>query len=310
MLAEKAQGGMTGFCCAPGLTRQDIADVLAVLPSGLASRMPIVAMRGKHHPDKLILASHSLLHLCGAKNLADLFRFLSAGEGGCSQRFADVAANLSLDAAPAIETLHFRLGKATRTITFLCRRTGGGRALPLFAAAVLDVFDRQEEATSLEARAAPPVSPGALGHGNESIEPGPRKAALRPSRPGAGSSRQNLEKELRLQKSEFRELSAILDTAMDGIAVLDSHGRILSLNRSGEALFGYDQNEVAGKHFTSLIAPESRALADAYLEGLKSHGAASLLNRGREVVGLARQSGGISIFLKAWRRRGVPRGRE
>ena len=299
MLAENAQGGMTGFCCAPGLTRQDIADVLAVLPSGLAPRMPIVAMRGKRaaRPDKLILASHSLLHLCGAKNLADLFRFLSAGEGGGSQRFADVAANLSLDSEPAIETLRFRIGKATRTITFLCRRTGGGRALPLFAAAVLDVFDPQEEATSVDRRAAPPVSPGAVRHGNESIEPGPRKAALRPSRPGAGSSRESLEKELRLQKSEFRELSAILDTAMDGIAVLDSQGRILSLNRSGEALFGYDQNEVAGKHFTSLIAPESRALANAYLDGLKSHGDASLLNRGREVVGLARQGGTIPVFM-------------
>ena len=69
MPAEKAQGCMTGFCCAPGLTRRDIADVLAVLPSGLASQMPIVAMRGKHaaHPDKLIFASESLLYLCGAK---------------------------------------------------------------------------------------------------------------------------------------------------------------------------------------------------------------------------------------------------
>src|SRR3984893_12204494 len=122
---------MTGFCCAPGLTRQDIADVLAVLPSGLASHMPIVAMRGKHAapPDKLILASESLLHLCGAKNLAGLSRFLSGGEGGCSKRVADVAANLSLDAAPAIETLDFRIiGRATRTITFLCRCTGAGGA--------------------------------------------------------------------------------------------------------------------------------------------------------------------------------------
>src|ERR1700730_14117338 len=95
MPAEKAQECMTGFCCARGLTRQDIADVLAVLPFGIASHMPIVAMRDKHaaSPDKLILASESLLHLCGAKNLAGLFRFLSGGEGGCSQRLADVDAN-------------------------------------------------------------------------------------------------------------------------------------------------------------------------------------------------------------------------
>ena len=97
MPAEKAHSRITGFCRAPGLTRQDIADVLAVLPSGLASHMPIVALGGKHaaHPDKLILASESLLHLSGAKNLAGLFRFLSGGEGGCSQRLADVAANLA-----------------------------------------------------------------------------------------------------------------------------------------------------------------------------------------------------------------------
>src|SRR5580693_3634451 len=98
MPAEKAHGCMTGFCRAPGLTRQDVADILAVLPSGLASHMPIVAMGGKHaaHPDKLILASESLLRLCGAKNLAGLFRFLSGSGKRCSQRLADVAANLSL----------------------------------------------------------------------------------------------------------------------------------------------------------------------------------------------------------------------
>ena len=84
---------------------------------------------------------------------------------------------------------------------------------------------------------------------------------------------------------------------MDGIAVLNSQGQILSLNRSGEALFGYDQNEVAGEHFTRLIAPESRALANAYFEGVKSQGAASLLNQGREIVGLARQGGTIPVFM-------------
>ncbi|MGH6812078.1 MAG: PAS domain-containing sensor histidine kinase [Methylocella sp.] len=298
MPAEKAQSCMTGFCCAPGLTRRDIADVLAVLPSGLASHMPIVAMRGKPaaHPDKLILASESLLHVCGAKSLNGLLGFLSGGEEG-SQRLADVAANLGLDAAPVIETLHFRIGGATRTIAFLCRRTGAGRGPSLFAAAALDVFDRREEATPFVARAEPLASRGGVGHGNESIEPGPLRAAPRPSRPGAGSSRESLEKELARQKAEFRELSAILDTAMDGIAVLDSQGLILSLNRSGEALFGFDQNEAAGEHFTGLIAPESRGLANAYFEGLKSRGAASLLNRGREVIGLARQGGTIPVFM-------------
>lgn len=299
MPAEKAQGCMTGFCCVPGLSEQDIADVLAVLPAGLASHMPIVAMGGRHvsQPGQMILASASLLHLCGARNLDGLFRFLCGGAGRCTPRLNDIAESLCLDAAPAIETLHFRIGGATRTITLLCRRTDAVGVPPLFAAAVIDVFDRREEATSLASRAEFQAGPGAAGHGKDSMEPAPPKATRGPSRPGPGGSSESLEKELARQKAAYRELSAIVDTAMDGIAVLDWQGLILRLNRSGEALFGCDQNEVAGAHFTSLIAPESRALANAYFEGLKAQDAASLLNQGREVIGLARQGGTIPVFM-------------
>ncbi|MGH6841491.1 MAG: PAS domain S-box protein, partial [Methylocella sp.] len=299
MPAEKAQGCMTGFCRAPGLSEQDIADILAVLPSGLASHMPIVAMGGQHvsQPGQLILANASLLHLCGAKNLDGLFRFLCGGAGGCTPQLNEIAESLCLDAAPAIKTLHFRIGGAMRTITLLCCRTGAEGVPPLIAAAVIDVSDRQEEASSLAARAEFQAGPGAASHGKDSIERAPPKGTRGASRPGSGSSREQLEKELARQKAEFRELSAIVDTAMDGIAVLDSQGLILRLNRSGEALFGCDQNEVAGAHFTSLIAPESRALANAYFEGMQAQGAASLLNQGREVIGLARQGGTIPVFM-------------
>ena len=79
--------------------------------------------------------------------------------------------------------------------------------------------------------------------------------------------------------------------------MLDGEGRIVSLNRSGEALFGYDQNEVAGEPFTILLAKESRAAAADYLAGLQSSNVASLLNDGREVTGRARQGGAIPLFL-------------
>ncbi len=108
---------------------------------------------------------------------------------------------------------------------------------------------------------------------------------------------QYLDGRLAHYENESRELNAILDTATDGVAVLDSKGKILTLNRSGEALFGYDQNEVVGEHFSLLFNAESRAIAEDYLDGLKSHGMKSLLNDGREVVGLARQGGLIPIFM-------------
>ena len=41
-------------------------------------------------------------------------------------------------------------------------------------------------------------------------------------------------------EAENQELKAILDTATDGVLVLDRAGRVLSANRSAQALFGYD----------------------------------------------------------------------
>lgn len=131
----------------------------------------------------------------------------------------------------------------------------------------------------------------------QAIQWGAQKATLVCLQASADSGRASLEAELRRRESEARELNAILDTAMDGVAVLDAQGRILMLNRSGEALFGFDKIEVAGEPFTMLIAPESRARAEDYLEGMKSNGVVSLLNDGREIMGLARQGGTIPIFM-------------
>jgi PAS domain S-box-containing protein len=106
-----------------------------------------------------------------------------------------------------------------------------------------------------------------------------------------------LELDLRAREAEGRELHAILDTATDGVAILDGDGRILGLNRSAEALFGYEQNEVAGESFTILFATESHPAAIDYLTGLKTNGVRSVLNDGREVMGRARQGGVIPVFM-------------
>lgn len=97
--------------------------------------------------------------------------------------------------------------------------------------------------------------------------------------------------------SRVQELEAILDTATDGVILFDETGRMLSLNRSAEALFGYHQREVVGSPITMLLAPESQREALDYLEGLRSPGVASLLNDGREVLGRERQGGTIPLFM-------------
>jgi PAS domain S-box-containing protein len=97
--------------------------------------------------------------------------------------------------------------------------------------------------------------------------------------------------------SELRQLRAILETATDGVAVLDADCNVLSLNRSGEALFGCDRSDVIGKPFLTLFAPHNQGLASDYFEGLKSSPMKSLLNDGREFLVKAHQGGTIPIFM-------------
>jgi PAS domain S-box-containing protein len=300
MPGEKAQGGASRFCCEPGLTESEIADILAALPCGAGQHMPVVATSGKHaaQEDKLVLASESFLSLFGVQSLDHLSRVLSAGNSKRSRPLARLAETLILDAAPCSVRLRFCIGPATKTITFFCRRVRTEGA-PLFVGVLLDVADHDKRTVRFKTRESLANRTGlqsAAGQaGQRELERG--EGALGQSGQRGRSGRALLEGELRRQKSEFRELSAILDTATDGVAVLDQDGRILSLNRSGEALFGYDQNEVAGAYFTALIAPASKPLAIDYFEGLKADGGVSLLNQGREVEGLARQGGTIPVFM-------------
>ncbi len=56
-----------------------------------------------------------------------------------------------------------------------------------------------------------------------------------------------LEREARAHEATARDLTAALDAAADGMVALDHAGRIVSMSRPAEALFGYDQNEVLTK---------------------------------------------------------------
>ncbi len=98
-------------------------------------------------------------------------------------------------------------------------------------------------------------------------------------------------------EARSEELAAILDTATDGVIVVDRAGRIGSMNRASEALFGVDASEYLGRSFTDLLADESRRPALDYLDGLASNGVASVLNDGREVIGRVPQGGLIPLFM-------------
>ncbi|MBW8446872.1 MAG: PAS domain S-box protein [Arenimonas sp.] len=96
---------------------------------------------------------------------------------------------------------------------------------------------------------------------------------------------------------EVDELRSILETATDGVVILDANGDIRSLNRAASALFNFDETETRGKPFVMLFAHESQKSILDYLGGLSGHGVASVLNDGREVIGREASGGFLPLFM-------------
>jgi PAS domain S-box-containing protein len=99
------------------------------------------------------------------------------------------------------------------------------------------------------------------------------------------------------------ELRAILDTAAEGIVMFDAEGNLNSANRSAEALFGYDGDELVKHNLADLFALESQQAVFDYLAGIKADGAASLLDHGREVLGRVRRGGVVPLSITMGRTR-------
>jgi PAS domain S-box-containing protein len=93
------------------------------------------------------------------------------------------------------------------------------------------------------------------------------------------------------------ELGAILDTTAEGIVMFDAQGRLNSCNRSAEALFGYDGDDLVQRNLSELFAPESQRVVQDYLESIGNDGVASLLDHGREVLGRVREGGLIALSM-------------
>jgi PAS domain S-box-containing protein len=112
-----------------------------------------------------------------------------------------------------------------------------------------------------------------------------------------GLDKDELTEELATLAARVSELEAVLDTATDGVIVIDRRGIIDSLNHSAEALFGVDSTQMIGRPLADLLAEESRRPALEYLDGLAANGVASVLNDGREIIGKVPSGGLIPLFM-------------
>ena len=107
----------------------------------------------------------------------------------------------------------------------------------------------------------------------------------------------------RLATAEQRaeDMEAILDTATDGVLVLDHKGLVIGANKSAEALFGNERSHMIGMAFVDLLAPESHRSALDYLDGLSRNALSSVLNDGREVIGRVAGGGLVPLFMTVGR---------
>ncbi|QEL23215.1 PAS domain S-box protein [Bosea sp. F3-2] len=244
---------------APARQRNSHADVLDRLP------IAVLVNRG----DEALYANRTLLELLDFADLADLkaggnvsrlIKEASRADGGAMTLIDRLGHLVSVDAM--LSSVSWQEEPAT--LMAFRHPNGGGEVK------VLTPEEAEEAELAAEFAA-------------EEAESAARVEALR------------LDAEAR--DGRIAELTAMLDTATDGVVTVDDRGRLLSLNKAAEALFGYDQREVTGELFTLLFASESHAPALDYLEGLKGGGVASVLNDGREVLGRVRQGGKIPLFM-------------
>jgi len=92
-------------------------------------------------------------------------------------------------------------------------------------------------------------------------------------------------------------LESVLDTAVDGIIVIDSAGSILMFNKACEKLFGYSAADILGKNVKNLMPTRFSDDHDSYLSSYLKTGNAKIIGMGREVAGMHRDGTVFPIEL-------------
>src|SRR5688572_27603177 len=108
------------------------------------------------------------------------------------------------------------------------------------------------------------------------------------------SERVALEHRLRTSEARWR---SIVQSAVDGIVVIDAHGRVEAFNPAAERLFGYSEKELLGQNVNVLMPSPYHEEHDTYLARYLATGRAKIIGTGREVAGRRRDGTTFPLHL-------------
>ena len=126
---------------------------------------------------------------------------------------------------------------------------------------------------------------------------GRRRQALESLRRAKGELQVQVDARSGELRDSHARLQSIIDSAVDGIIVIDTEGRIESFNRGAERLFGYPGGEVIGRNVNLLMPSPDHEQHDGYIARYLATGEAKIIGIGREVTGRRRDGTKFPLHL-------------
>ena len=90
---------------------------------------------------------------------------------------------------------------------------------------------------------------------------------------------------------------AVIESAVDGIVVIDSRGIIEAFNPAAQRMFGYAEAEIVGSNVSVLMPEPDRSRHDGYIQHHLRTGERRIIDIGREVTGLRRNGETFPVHL-------------
>jgi two-component system, LuxR family, sensor kinase FixL len=102
-------------------------------------------------------------------------------------------------------------------------------------------------------------------------------------------------------------MAAVVESTVEGIITIGTHGIIQSANRAAREMFGYSAQELIGRNVSMLMPSPDRERHDSYLKHYLETGSAGIIGKGREVIGVRKNGELFPIHLSVSDVKGEPR---